>query len=218
MKKLFFTFLALFVFSFQSIYGQIKLGLIVNEFAERVEVYAIHEDPLFTSKKTFLATGQVTLVVNNETKLTNVKNINGLWSMNSRAEAPIENPTKDYIFFGFDEYMNFPISGSEPILLFTAEYTNNDIALIQEGDPFLKVPNSLSLNPGNELSMVNLDQGMKLMAYGNNYSPCGVSSLPCGFEEQYAEALRQRAQQEQVASQVNGGSIMASDNEKGGRQ
>lgn len=219
MKNLLFAFFAVTFCSIQLSYGQIKLGLIVNEFAERLEVYAIHQDPLFTSNKTFLATGQVTMVVNNGAKFTNMTNVNGTWTMNSRANAPIENPTKDYIFFGFDEYMKFPISGSEPVLLFTVEYTNdNEVELIKDGDPFLIIPNSLSLNPGNELSMVNLEKGMDLMAYGENYSPCGVSSLPCGFEEQYAAALKQHEQETQMANQTDGGSIMASDLEKGGRQ
>ena len=218
MKKMLLTLIS--IVTLQMGYSQLQLGLIVNEFAERLEVYAFHEDPLFTSEKTFLATGQVTLVVNTGNKLENMTNVNGMWSMNSKATAPIENPTKDYISFGFDEYMKFPISGAKPVLLFTVEYTKDtEIQLVQNDDPFLKIPNSLSLNPGNELSMVNLGVNKELLSYNSNYEPCGPSSLPCGFEEYYAEALKQKEfEQEQTASQTDGTSIMASDIEKAGRQ
>ncbi len=217
MKKTLLTFIS--IFTFQLSYAQLQLGLIVNEFAERLEVYAFHEDPLFTSEKTYLATGQVTLVVNTGNELKNVTTVNGMWDMNSKATAPIENPTKDYISFGFDKYMKFPISGSKPALLFTVEYTKDtDVHLVKNDDPFVKIPNSLNLNPGNELSMVNLADGVNLLSYNSNYEPCGPSSLPCGFEEHYAEALKQNEAQEQTANQKDGTSIMASDIEKAGRQ
>ena len=217
MKKMLLTLIS--ISTLQISYAQLQLGLIVNEFAERLEVYAFHEDPLFTSEKTFLATGQVTLVVNTGNELENMTTVNGMWNMNSKATAPIENPTKDYISFGFDEYMKFPISGSKPVLLFTVEYTKDtDVKLVKNDDPFLKIPNSLNLNPGNELSMVNLDDGMGVLSYNSNYEPCGPSSLPCGFDEYYAEALKQKEFEEQTASQSDGTSIMASDIEKAGRQ
>lgn len=189
MKNYLRTLISLVLLStLSNLQGQIKLSLVVNEYAERVEVYALHENPDFSSAKTYLATGQVTILTETGSELTNINNINGMWMLNSSANAPKENPTKDYFSFGFPEYMEVPLSGSAPTLLFTAEFSgSSQIKLITNDDPFAQIPNSLNLNPGNEMTMIDLANGKEIITYTDNYQPCGVSPYPCELNSHYAK-------------------------------
>jgi len=197
--------------------AQIKLAMVDNLYAERFEIYALHEDPDFPDTKSFIGTGQVTLVVNSKTDLTNITNYNGTWVLNAKALSPEENPSKDYMSFGFADYTELQISGSKPTLLFAVEYSKAGYASIVEmEDPFLKLPNSIGSNPGNELSIASFDDGMEMMRYSSNYEPCSPSPLPCELAEmQMAKngKLKKRPKNG-VANMNDNGTIMASKTKK----
>ena len=83
-----------------------------------------------------------------------------IWT-DSRSDAPTENPTKDYIFFGYNASANpsvlFNIPANTDILLFHFPTTNacgaGTVALIDNtNDPFLP-PNSQSLNTPNAITI-----------------------------------------------------------------
>lgn len=210
--------LALLFTSLSNLQAQIKLGLVVNEYAERIEVYALHDDPNFSSSKTNLATGQVTILTETGTELTNINNINGMWMLNSSAKAPKENPTRDYFSFGFPEYMEVPLSGSAPTLLFTAEFSgSSQIQLITNDDPFAQIPNSLNLNPGNEMTMIDLANGKEIITYTDNYTPCGKSPYPCELNSHYAkEEVNNTRTNNAVSNMTYDQYLMAIENEAKG--
>lgn len=184
MKNYFLLFYILFSFSVVNLQAQIKLAMVDNLYAERFEIYALHEDPDFPDTKSFIGTGQVTLVVNAKTELSNVTNYNGNWVLNAKALTPEENPSKDYLSFGFADYTELQISGSKPTLLFAVEYSKAGVAhIVEMEDPFCKIPNSIDSNPGNELSIATFEDGMELMSYTSNYEPCSPSPLPCELAE-----------------------------------
>ena len=213
--KDFYPFLALCILLISSsvIQAQVKLALIDNKYAERFEIYAMHEDLEFSSSKTFIGTGQVTLVVDAGNELSNITNYNGIWVMNAKAAAPTENPTKDYFSFGFSDYTQVDISGTIPTLLFSIEYSNEgESNIVDDNDPFLQLPNSLGTNPGNELSIAWMDGEMVLMNYSSNYEPCNPSPLPCELSNYNLAKLGKKNKAIQNTANRNSETIMAAKN------
>jgi len=197
--------------------AQIKLTMVDNLYAERFEIYALHENPDFPDTKSFIGTGQVTLVVNAKTKLANITNYNGTWVLNAEALRPEENSTKDYLSFGFADYTEVQISGFQPTLLFAVEYSKaGEAHIVEMDDPFVQIPNSLGSNPGNELSIANFENGMEVMRYAGTYEACSPSPLPCELAEmQMAKngQLKKRPKSG-VANLNDNGAIMASKTKK----
>lgn len=94
----------------------------------------------------------------------------------SRADIPTENPTSDYISFGFSgsgSAVLFDIVAGQEIELFRFQNSGNclgTVNLITDSDPFLP-PNSNNSNPGNQITILGYGQSN---AYAGNYGG-GVS-------------------------------------------
>ncbi|HFA51984.1 MAG TPA: hypothetical protein ENJ95_23455 [Bacteroidetes bacterium] len=135
-------------------------------------------EALSPSHKTVMGTGQVTLVTPSRFEYSNFKNHAGSWVENARVNNPIEAFGKSYVSFGFvtDLPKSHIAAGEETLLFsFTAdEKFSGQLYLIDNNsdDPFLP-PNSLSTNPGNELSMVDIGdrKNIKKYFYAGNYIP-----------------------------------------------
>lgn len=160
----------------------VNFKVIYNGTAARYEVY-MNSATAYSGPQARIASAQVTLVMPTGVGASQFVvgtvtggNGNGLspasmtWS-DSRSDAPTENPTKDYIFFGYNASANpsvlFDIPANTDILLFSFPTTNacaaGTVALINNTtDPFLP-PNSQSLNTPNAMTIF----GAGLI---NNYS------------------------------------------------
>jgi hypothetical protein len=176
--------LAVICLSFSvSLHAQaVNFKLIYNGTLARYEVY-MNSTTAYSGPQARISSSQVSVVVAHGVGASQfvVGTITGgngnggsatnmTWS-SSRFDAPTENPTKDYIFFGYNASANpsvlFNIPANTDILLFSFLNTNacsaGTVALLNNtNDPFLP-PNSQSLNTPNAMTIF----GAGLV---NNYS------------------------------------------------
>ncbi len=210
-EKYFYTCTIIFVF-FNSGNAQIQLGLVANQFAERIEVYALHKNPEFKSSKTYLEKGKITLVSKTGNQIKNLRNVNGFWAKDTTIIAATENPEKDYHTFIAPDYIEVKISGSAPTLLFTADFDSiNIVQLIAEEDPLIQIAESIDFNPRNEMNFVNVEKG-DVINYVDNYVPCEFRPYPC---ELYDYLAKKDEEKETPESEKK--DIMVLENEKGGQ-
>ena len=150
----------------------VNFKLIYNGTLARYEVY-MNSSTAYSGPQARISSSQVTVVAPHGVGASQfvVGTITGgngnggspasmTWS-SSRQDAPTENPTKDYIFFGYNASANpsvlFNIPANTDILLFHFPNTNTcaagTVALINNtNDPFLP-PNSASLNTPNSMTI-----------------------------------------------------------------
>ena len=83
------------------------------------------------------------------------------WSLNDRADAPAENPDRDYLFISFvnnaSPLVLFPIPANTDILLFQFTRTSpclGGVQLISNDTDEFRTPNSQGINVGNSLSVL----------------------------------------------------------------
>jgi hypothetical protein len=160
----------------------VSFKFIYNGTAARYEMY-MNSSTAYSGPLARISSSQVSIVVPHGVGASQFVvgaitggNGNGLspasmtWS-SARTDAPTENPTKDYIFFGYNASANpsvlFNIPANTDILLFSFPTTNacgaGTVALLDNAnDPFLP-PNSQSLNTPNAMTIF----GAGLI---NNYS------------------------------------------------
>jgi hypothetical protein len=161
-----------------TVFGQLNLKLQIMPDGVTWGVYVRPESSLILSNSTVTGTGQITLVAPLNFSYSNLVNHGGNWSQNATATSPAENPGRKYITFGF-LMDNPPIAylPGEETLLFTFKRTGDcpdTLYLIDnENDPFAHLPNSLSTNPGNDLSVVDFGSSeLGLFFYTGNYDLC----------------------------------------------
>lgn len=134
------------------------------------------------SGNTITGSGQVTIVCPSSQQFTNLENKAGLWTVNATVVGPEEAPDKCYVSVGFSvDNPQIVYAADSPTLLFTFQLTGSAAGLpylIENGvDPFDQLPNSVSSNPGNELSVVDFGSTpMGLYSYEGNF----VGTLDCG--------------------------------------
>ena len=96
------------------------------------------------------------------------------WVQNARVNAPAENPSKDYITFGFQGASSFNIAANSEIRLFSFRNSGTCLGALQLienlSDPFSNLTppdyaNSANTNPGNALTIL----GAGGEAYNGNY-------------------------------------------------
>ncbi|RYF73985.1 MAG: gliding motility-associated C-terminal domain-containing protein [Cytophagaceae bacterium] len=122
----------------------------------------------YTGTRSIIPTAQITLSVphgtgNDQFVATNLTaGIGGMhWIQSDRADAPAENPDRDYLFFSFinsgSPYVQFPITAGQSILLFTFQRQGSCLGLTElmnnATDPF-RAPNSLGINPGTSITLL----------------------------------------------------------------
>lgn len=123
-----------------------------------------------------LGTGQLTVVVPTGFQIKEMTSYMGAWIENARANTPIERPEKDYISFGVQ--LSEPVSQlgtSEEALILTFSAAEGDcpasLNLIEKDDPFMTTsPNSLNTNPGNDLQLIDIGNGVRIYEYNGNYA------------------------------------------------
>lgn len=165
-------------------FGQVtyRVGLDADKITYRVYMKSVSN---YSGIQAKISTAQVTLVVPHGIGASQFipSNVTGKiagsnqmsWGV-SRADNPTENPTSDYISFGFSgsgSAILFDIIAGQEIELFRFQNTGNclgTVNLITDSDPFLP-PNSNNSNPGNQMTILGYGQSN---AYSGNYGG-GVS-------------------------------------------
>ena len=140
--------------------AQVK-GKIVEMEAEGTIVVSIIPEQTWTPPNSFTTTASFTLKVPTGTfkiKKEAVISHNGFWELATRIETPIEAPEFDYLYFNLlSPITTLTYTEEEEILLFSFENPGDcpgDIQIMDtETDPF-NVPNSLSVNIGNNYTIV----------------------------------------------------------------
>lgn len=122
-----------------------------------------------------LGSGQLTVVVPTGFQLGEMTSYMGSWIENARANTPIEQPEKDYISFGvqLSEAVS-QLGTAEEALILTFSAAEGEcpasLSLIENDDPFIVTsPNSLNTNPGNDLQMIDIGNGVSIYHYQGNY-------------------------------------------------
>lgn len=137
-------------------------------------VFITPEEGFHPSLNTTMGSGQITVVAPAGSEFHNFKTFSGSWTQNAYVPAPQENPSKDYISFGFvKDNPPVELQAGEETLLFTFSPRKgtcpDELYLIEEGDPFMVFPNSASANPGNEMSL--FDSSTRIIyQYTGNYA------------------------------------------------
>ncbi len=180
----FYTLFLLFFFLFSSFgFGQLEFKLALMPDSSSWGVYLQPKETINPSTNTITGSGQITLVVPSGYQFGNFESIAGIWEMNSRINSPIENPHKDYISFGFfADNPQIKIQKDHETLLFTLEKVSPcpfEFYLIDnQSDPFAQLPNSIGVNPGNEMSVFDLTLSSQYF-YTGNFDSCAWSCEPC---------------------------------------
>jgi hypothetical protein len=181
----------------------VSFKLLYNGVQARYEVY-MKSSTAYSGPQARISSSQVTIVVPHGAGATYFTpgtvtggNGNGLspasmiWSP-SRFDAPTENPTKDYISFGYNASSNpsvlFNIPANTDILLFSFPTTNacapGTVALIDNAtDPFLP-PNSQSLNTPNAMTIFGA--GL-INNYSNNVNGPAACSATAALTATYGQ-------------------------------
>ncbi len=150
-------------------------------------VYVRPDTTITPTSSTITGSGQVTLVAPTGFTYSGFTNVSGTWLENARVNAPPENPTRDYISFGFqtDNPQIVYQAGSETLLFKFVRVGScpDSLYLIENGvDPFDQLPNSANSNPGNDLSVV--DYGASAYYYySRNYAPSAWSCHDCDGDQ-----------------------------------
>ena len=173
----------------------VNFKLIYNGMLARYEVY-MNSSTAYSGPQARISSSQVTLVVPHGVGASQFMvgtitggNGNGgspasmTWSA-SRFDAPTENPTKDYVFFGYNASANpsvlFNIAANTDILLFHFPNTNacsaGTVALIDNtNDPFLP-PNSQSLNTPNAITIFGAGLVNNYLSNVNGPAACSATA------------------------------------------
>lgn len=95
----------------------------------------------------------------------------------NRNNAPVINPSKDYIFFNLANTPQFNIVANTEIDLFTFEVAG---ACLGNLDLFVNgtTPSTVGLNSGNNISIVGAGPGNQ---YSNNYGGAASCSVACNI-------------------------------------
>jgi hypothetical protein len=104
------------------------------------------------------------------------------WGQNARVDAPTENPTKDYLSFGFQGATTFNIPLNTEKKLFSFQNSGaclGALQLIVNGvDPFdPPTGNSQNTNPGNAITILGAGGDAYTGNYGTGANACPVSNV-----------------------------------------
>jgi len=183
--KLLPTFLFL-LFLLPSIsFGQVLFKLELMPDSTKWGIFATPTNDINPSSNTITGTGQITLVVPTGYEFGDLENIHGNWGFSGgqRVVSPVENPSKDYLSFGLNQDVpKIILIKDEETLLFTIGRIGacpEELNLIEnDTDPFARLPNSVGINPGNDLSTFDINTNQTYFWIGN-YDMCAWSCLPC---------------------------------------
>jgi hypothetical protein len=178
-----------FVLGLNSVFTQVVLPPTGIEFklqlieANKWGVFARPNGVFPTTDNTIIGSGQVTVVLPVGYAVSPLTNVNGNWTATTPINGPIENPTRRYQSYGFNNEVPMVQwkAGTETLLFtFNGNGTCPDSLYLidNETDPFNVLPNSEGNNPGNEITIFDMVTG-DVYEYMGNYSQSAWSCNDC---------------------------------------
>jgi hypothetical protein len=167
-----------------------QVNLKVEAITGSTDTYGVYVkvcDDQSPSSNTITGSGQVTLKYPVGKVFTGFASVSGNWQPGAPVVGPAEAPDKVYVSVGFQQDLPHILYQADgETLLFTFKLTGaapGTPSLIVNGqDPFDQLPNSMSSNPGNELTVFDFGvQPVGLYTYVGNYTN---GSVNCGNEPQ----------------------------------
>ena len=158
--------------------------------------WGVYLKPVFNFEETVEAifgTGQITLLVKNgdADKIINKVDQTGTWRDFELQRGPIEATNIDYLSFSLLSSKRPQFKNGQELLLFTfqSETCLDTIGIIDnETDPFANLPNSRSINPGNDFGIIFLTNPTLKADILGNYSTSAYSCHDCD-EDGIVDAL-----------------------------
>ena len=107
------------------------------------------------------------------------------WSLTSRIDAPVEDPSSDYlsfvVTFSGGDHGVYEWSAGQEVKVFTFRNSGDCRGVIRllknETDPFNRLPNSVGTNPGNQIDILGIERNN---AYIRNY---GEAAADCTIQD-----------------------------------
>jgi Bacterial Ig domain len=183
MKQLLFILTLLFVAVLGNAQVQYSLqadpdGVTYNVFMKSAIAYTLPMAQVSTAQVTVIVPTGTAANQFSVTNLTSYQNQMS-WSQNARANAPTENPTKDYISFGFQGSSQFIIPANTEIKLFSFKNGSTCLGamelIVNATDPFNVLPNSKGTNPGNAITILGKRGDSYASNYGSAVNLCGAA-------------------------------------------
>lgn len=134
--------------------------------SENDQRYHVYMYPGSLPQRNMTLSSQVTLKVphgldKDSFTVTNLKSsfIGALWTDDSRANAPLEDPSADYISFTLHSLdpTAFKWKAEQEIEVFSFDNLGSclgPVSLLENNDAFAKLPNSVNTNPGNQFTNI----------------------------------------------------------------
>ena len=149
-------------------WSQLKLNIKQLPNTQHWGVYVKPCGDIDPTANTITGSAQVTAVLPIGCDIENLVQHAGHWTENASVSGPEESPTKNYISFGFlIDNPHILLQKGKETLLFSFDINGPHDAvpylIDNENDPFAALPNSVTTNPGNEISI--LDMGTDPVGY-----------------------------------------------------
>ncbi|MFQ5447186.1 MAG: hypothetical protein ACE5FF_09640 [Saprospiraceae bacterium] len=157
---------------------------------QAANTYGVYVQPcgdLPLSGNTITGSGQITLTAPIGATFTGITSVRGSWLPGTMIGGPSESPGKVYYSVGFlMDYPAIAYVANMETLLFTVQMGGFVVAqpeLIDNvNDPFAQLPNSYGVNPGNDLSVIDIGaEPTSFYSYAGNYVP---DAFDCGGDPQ----------------------------------
>jgi Secretion system C-terminal sorting domain len=142
-------------------------------------VYAVSTET-YSNPQNLVSTAQVTMLANTGSfELDKIVSLypNAKWRVNGRTNAPKENPSQDYIYFGLENLgtsaLKFEKGKDIPLFLIQAKTCESHVSLMDNTkDPFM-FPNSQHINVGNQITILGAGgDAFKGNIKGSNSADC----------------------------------------------
>jgi hypothetical protein len=115
----------------------------------------------YDNPKNLVSTAQVTLTMpTGDFVLDKVVNLypDAKWRVNGRTNAPKENPSQDYLYFGLENLgtaaLRFTKGKETPLFLIQAKTCNTALTLMDNQKDAFRFPNAARINVGNQMTIL----------------------------------------------------------------
>lgn len=190
MKKISFAIMSFIVFNVLPAFSQVQYTIRWETSPQPCYVVYMKSTTAYNTPFSQIPTAQATVVVphgtgSNKFTISNLVSYESSmqWVQNARVDAPSENPTKDYITFGFQGATSFNIPANTEIKLFSFKNTGTCLGSFQlidnQNDPFSNLTppdyaNSANTNPGNAITVLGAGGEAYTGNYGTGANACST--------------------------------------------
>ena len=138
----------------------------------------------YTNPKNITSTAQVTLMApTGDFEMSKIVNLypNASWRLNGRTNAPKENPSQDYIYFGLENLgtnaFDFKKGKDIPLFVVQSKVCESNLSLMDNKHDAFMFPNSKQINVGNQMTVLGAGgDAYTGLVDGKGHADCLVST------------------------------------------